>query len=251
MKKKLVAVVLMIACLMTQEKFVFAKSESADDVLLATGMTLAEIDAMDPDIKEYIAANLPKSSRYIETYSAELPSELQASGTNLATLTCPMFEVWNSLGHNIKAFPTYETKMVIRPKGHDMFVIGVGTGMNIAPGQFSGTIWCMDMDAANPTWVKNGSLATTEEAIEYIAVGGLQLGTPSYAMKFKGCCSTIIRQSNPNATRMVALKYSYDRTGTVSYNVGISAGFISLGLSAGAQANVQIASATFDVPTLS
>lgn len=235
MRKALRLVCLVLCFVLVFCSTVFAETvSSADRVLLRSGMSREEIDALDPDVKEYIASTLPSTCVYVGGMEVEVTDmEGQASVMQLPnttmTLTAPSYR--DTATGYYKIYPTYETTVPIRPRGNDSFAFALGTGMSIVPDSLTGTIWTKDT-TSSATWQTDWVDVTpysTETILGY-SIKGSVLGTPSWSMYFKGCCSFSAKLDSPYATKMVQLGYCHDTTGNWSYSVSLSVGAIGFGV---------------------
>lgn len=206
---------------------------SADRILLRSGMSQEEIDALDPDIKEYIASTLPETCVYaggIEVENAEGAGQVstrQLDNTTMA-FSAPCY-IDTATGY-YKIYPTYESTVPIRPRGNDSFAFSLGAGMAVVPNSLTGTVWTKDT-TSSATWqtdwvdVEPYSL----ETILGYSIKGAVLGTPSWSMYFKGCCSFTARVHSADAARMIQLGYCYDTTGNWNYSVSLNVAFVGFG----------------------
>ena len=253
-KKRWISVIAIVLCLnflLCSSAFAATSEEiSADQRLRATGMPQNEIDALDPDIKDYIASTLSPEAVYVESSNLQSYTLMgsESGDTSLATLTCPTFR--KSASSNIyELYPTYETKSPIKPRGNDLFGFCVGNGLGIVPNSFSGLLWYKHNTLTEGRWQTDASVNTlhaSESSIYGYAVKGAQLGSPSVYMNMKACCHFDAKKYSQDATMLVNLKYVHDTSGRVNYSISLNMALVSIGFSSN-QTAVREVSKTFDI----
>lgn len=208
---------------------------TTDDFLLATGMTQEEINAFDSDIKEYIVSNLKDKANTDELEYVEL--EVMPSPRVSQTLTGISFTAYAfKSGSTIYIYPTYEFTDAKRPRGQDSFSYQLGDAM--LPYNYGGTTWYFD-DIINQ-WTGSTSMTANMQGFNGAEYSGDQLGTPTYAMRIKGCayCHASI---GTGTDKRIIMSYLYNPNKS---NYSISFGIGTLGISYSSSGTVYTAAKT-------
>ena len=161
-------------------------------------------------------------------------------------MSSPAFQVTHGGKTYYDIYPTYESSSPIEPKGHDAFGFAVGQGMSMEPDSFSGIIYYKEA-VSGSSWVGDEALSSSDETISGYIVKGKQLGTPDYPLYLKGCCYCRAAVDSSDATKKIELRYVYDRSGTVSYTIGLTIGHVSVAINSSAVSKVQERSAIFSL----
>ena len=221
-KKRVISLMLGLIMLFGICDTTFASNMSDDEFLLSTGMSQEEIDNMDPDIKEYIVANLRASTvgqevEYIHAEASAVMQNRSIQPLSGITFSAPAWQA----GGIIHIYPTYEFTTAKRPKGADGFAFEFGNALD--PYEYGGKIWCKDINGVD--WLDSGSMVANLQSITGAGFTGNQLGTPDFDVYLKGCTYakavagsgsskkiTMQYMHNPNK-RSYSLSFSYQGIG--------------------------------------
>lgn len=210
--------------------FVHAENEvSIEKYLLSTGMTEEEIAAMDPDFREYIALDLMENtSKNDRIEYLEVKEDSQSGIKSNQVLTGVSYSVsaYKS-GSTIHIYPTYTFTSAKKPRGKDCFAYVLGDGVESY--SYGGKLWWKE--TSNGTWVSdsNSSLTANQQGLNQAGYSGNQLGTPDYAIYFKGCTYCHANVGSGSDKRIV-MSYMYNPN-KASYTLGFNAGPIGISFS--------------------
>ena len=199
---------------------------STDDFLLLTGMTLTEVDAFDPDFKEYIVENLKQNEaaedlEFIKTEDVPVAEPLVNQ-----VLTGIKFYVssWKS-GSTIYIYPTYEFTTAKRPRGQDSFAFQLGDAMR--PYTYGGKMWWKNN--SGDSWQSSASdtMTANTQSMNGAEYSGSQLGSPTYSMYIKGAAYCYADAGTGTDKRIIMSYMHNPNQGNYSisfsaYGVGIS-----------------------------
>lgn len=198
---------------------------TSEDALRAYGMPESEIEALDPDIRDFIAEDLacqgnPDQIEYVESNVVDMPVAYVNQYLSNISFYASAFKT----GNTISIYPTYEFTGNKRPRGNDSFCVAIGDAMT--PYQYSGKVWYKDEYYSNQ-WLEFGAMNTTNQGFYYGEYSGAQLGNPAWDIKFKGCAS-IKAQAGSGSSKQLIMSYMYNPN-SVDYTLGVSVGPVSVG----------------------
>lgn len=180
------------------------ESESAEEYLMKTGMSLWEIEALDSDARQFIADDLRNSD-----------GRNWRVNTNILTLTKTSSEQYTvafyinvfafQAGLNHRIYAVYESSTGIMPAENDRLFLGVGDGF--MPREYGGRIWYKK--AGDENWVQGGELAADCKTAEGGTFTGRQLGDFQGKMLVKGCVYCYAGEGTGDDNR-VTVEYTYE-----------------------------------------
>lgn len=195
--------------------------------LLDVGTPLDEVLSMDEDIMEFIVNDLRQSGKTIEYLEVEEQPQITPYATENLTGIIFYSSAYKAGDNEVRIFPTYEFTTAKWPKGNDCFAVSFGDAF--WPRQYVGALWYKDDQTMN-NWKISNNIVANEIGIQGASYSGSQLGTPGFAMKFKGCTGCYA-ELNPNGgNKAVAMGYLYNPN-NANYSVSFSPGWVGFSVS--------------------
>ena len=145
-------------------------------------------------------------------------------------LSAPSFKVTVGYKEYYDVYPKYESTEKIWPQGNDFFAFVVGQGMSVIPDKCSGTVYLKEPHDET-IWKDYGPLSPSEETITGYSIEGKQLLNTYIPAYIRGNCYFRAEADTSDPTLKISLKYGYDRSGKVSYTIGLNVIFINVAIS--------------------
>ena len=194
--------------------------------LLAAGTPLDEIHAMDKDIMHYIVRELKKSNLSIEYVDVDDGAQIQPFSSEYLTGINYTVSAYKEGTSYVHIFPTYEFTTDKKPSGKDCFAYALGAAFAPVENGFSGALWYKDYTMSN--WKISHNLVANKENLFGAEYSGSQLGSPDYAMKFKGCLGVKAKLTG-NSDNRISMSYLYNPN---KHNFSVSFSYGAVGISA-------------------
>lgn len=199
--------------------------------LLDVGTPLEEVLSMDKDIMSYIANDLRQSGKTIEYLEVEEQPQIVPYATENLTGITFYVSAYKAGDNEVRFFPTYEFTTAKKPAGNDCFSFVVGDAFR--PFQYVGALWYKD-DQTMSNWKISHNITANSQGLQGASYSGSQLGTPSYAIKFKGCTGCYATLSGGTDKR-ISMGYLYNPN-NLNYSVNFSIYGIGFGISGSGRA---------------
>lgn len=188
--------------------------------LLNAGTPLDEIQSMDKDIMAYIVNELKKCDEPLSYISVEDAMQIQPLSSEILTGINYTVSAYREGTSYVHIFPTYEFTTDKQPKGKDCFAYALGDAFAPVEDGFTGALWYKDYTMSN--WRISHNLIANQENLFGAEYSGSQLGSPQYAMKFKGCLGVKAKLTGKSDNR-ISMSYLYNpnkHNFSVSFSVG-------------------------------
>lgn len=190
---------------------------SDDEILLLTGMSLEEINALDSDIKAYIANDLRKSNELSDITYITLEEDIMPTPRVNQVLSGITFDALAfKSGDSVHIYPTYEFTTNKKPAGNDSFSFQLGDAF--MPYEYGGQLWCKDDTMSN--WEVVDPLVANAQGPNGAEFSGTQLGSPDWSMKLKGC-TYVYAKVGSGTDKRIFMSYMYNPH-KYSYNISFS-----------------------------
>lgn len=193
-------------------------SMTDDEILLSTGMPQEEVNALDDDMKAYIVNDLKESGEIYDdlTYVSAEMNQVPAPRVEDLLSGIEFEAVAFKSNNNVTIYPTYEFTTAKKPAGADCFGFVLGNAFESY--EYGGKLWYKDSGMTK--WEVGGDLAANHQSLEGAAFSGVQLGSPDWSMKFKGCAYARAKLTSGTDKRIV-MSYMYNPQ-RYSYSVSLS-----------------------------
>lgn len=178
-------------------------SDSAEEYLAKTGMSLQEIEILDSDIRQFIADDLKNAA--VENWEVNrdiLALTMTSSQQYTVVFYINVFAFQAGSEHRIYA--SYESSTGIMPVGNDSLSLCLGD--RFSPGEFGGRNWYKK--AGEGDWVQGGGLTASSRTTEGGTFTGRQLGDFQQKMLVKGCVCCYAK-AGTGEDSSVTVEYTY------------------------------------------
>lgn len=170
----------------------------AEEYLSKTGLTAQEINALDMDIRQFIAEDLTgagegqwKVNRDVQSLTT-VHSEPDAVAFYI---TVYVFQMETSF----RFYAVYESSTGIMPVGNDSLSLNFGD--RFAPLEYGGQLWYKK--AGDENWTEGGRLSADRQTLEGAGFTGRQLGDFQRKMLIKGCVWCCAAEGEGNDARVI------------------------------------------------
>ena len=158
------------------------ESDSAEEYLEKTGMSLLEIEAMDSDARQFIVDDLRNAGVTDWKINRDIQALTKTSSEQYTVVFyINVFAFQAGAEHRIYA--VYESSTGIMPVGNDSLSLCLGD--SFSPDEYGGRIW--HKRAGDGNWMQGGGLAVDYQTAEGGVFTGRQLGDYQRKMLVKGC----------------------------------------------------------------
>ena len=179
----------------------------AEEYLLQTGLSTQEIDALDRDVREYIAEDLKGSEggQWRVNRDIQILTAAHSEPCSVAFY----INVYAFVSDRVfRFYAVYESSTGIMPMGNDSLFLETGT--RFTPLEYGGQLWYKKAGGEN--WVRGGRLNADSQTSGGAAFTGRQMGDFQRKMLVKGCvwCCAAVEE---NGEAKVTVEYTYEPPG--------------------------------------
>jgi len=180
------------------------ESDSAEEYLVKTGMSIQEIETLDDDARQFIADDLKSSGEKDWKINTDILTLTKTSSEQYTVaFYINVFAFRAESEHRIYA--VYESSTGIMPTGKDSISLGLGDGF--APYAYGGQLWYKK--AGDRSWAQGGGLTADRQTLEGGIFTGRQLGDFQQKMLVKGCVYCYANEGEGDGTK-VTVDYTYN-----------------------------------------
>ena len=179
------------------------ESDSAEEYLAKTGMAMQEIQAMDSDIRQFIADDLRNSGEKDWQIDTDILTLTKTSSEQYTVVFYINVFAFRS-GSDHRIYAVYESSTGIMPAGNDSLFLGVGD--SFIPCEYGGQIWYKK--AGDEVWAQGGGLTADYQTGLGGTFSGRQLGDFQRKMLVKGCVYCYTHEGTGDDNR-VTVEYTY------------------------------------------
>lgn len=194
---------LMIGCVYFRVVSAAEESGSTDRYLSKAGMSLWEIEALDRDIRQYIADDLRSSGgkewkAYTDIQTLTVVNSEQDGVAFYITVYAFQAE------SDLRFYAVYESSTGIMPTGNDNILLGIGD--RFGPYEYGGQVWYKK--AGDEGWIRGSGLTADCRSLEGGCFTGRQLGNFRRKVLVKGCVYCYAAEKTGNDNK-ITVEYTY------------------------------------------
>lgn len=182
MRALMMLMCLTVICSFWKPAFAAEETGSAEEYLEDTGMSAHEINALDSDVRRYIAEDLKSAGGKDWKINTEIPT-LTATHCEQYTVAFYMTVCAFQAESELRIYAVYESSTGIMPVGEDSLSLRLGD--SFTPCEYGGRMWYKR--AGDERWTRGGELTAGQQSLEGGTFAGRQLGDFQRKMLVKGC----------------------------------------------------------------